>query len=138
MAKSSIITEGTRDIPANEWIPFLANFTRENRGAHAVLEVLGEGVGRQVATEDRPFDGISVDAKDGENTVWIAFGSTPDGLFTHGVHGVMAIRVRAATVNSGAAIEIEARDGTTTLLILTRPEEYALPAADPGENRPSL
>jgi len=138
MAKSSIVTQGTRDIPANEWIPFLANFTRENRGAHAVLEVLGEGVGRQVATEDRPFDGISVDAKDGENTVWIAFGSTPDTLFTHGVHGVMAIRVRAATVNSGAAIEIDARDGTPTLLILSRPEEYALPAADPGKNRPSL
>jgi hypothetical protein len=63
------------------------NFTRENRGAHAVLKVLGEGAGRQVATEDRPFDGISADAKDGENTVWIAFGSTPDDLFTHGVHG---------------------------------------------------
>ena len=49
-----------------------------------------------------------------------------------------AIHVREATVNSGAAIEIEARDGTTTLLILSRPEEYALPAADAGENPPSL
>ena len=139
MAKPSIVTrQETRDIPANEWIPFLADFTRENRGAHAVLEVLGEEVGRQVATEDRPFDGISADAKDGESTVWIAFGSAPDDHFTHGVHGATVIRVRPATGDSGAAIEVDARDGTTTLLILSRPEEYALPAADPGENRPSL
>jgi hypothetical protein len=139
MAKPSMVArQGTRDVPANEWIPFLANFTRENRGAHAALEVLGEGVGRQIETEDRPFEGISADTKDGENTVWIAFSSTPDSLFTHGIHGATAIHVRQATVNSGAAIEIEARDGTTTLLILSRPEEYALPAADPGENPPSL
>jgi hypothetical protein len=139
MAKPSMVTlQGTRDIPVKEWIPFLANFTRENRGAHAFLEVLGEGVGRQVATEDRPFDGISADAKDGENTVWIAFSSAPDDLFTHGVHGATAIRVREATVDSGAAIEVEAGDGTTTLLTLSRPEEYALPASDPRENRPSL
>jgi hypothetical protein len=132
MAEPSIVTrQETKDIPANDWIPFLANFTRENRGAHAVLEVLGEVVGRQVATEDRPFDGISADAKDGENTVWIAFGSGPDDHFTHGVHGATAIRVRPATADSGAAIEADARDGTTTLLILSRPEEYALPAADP-------
>ena len=108
MAKQSMVTrQGTRDIPANEWIPFLAFFTRENRGAHAVLEVLEEGVGRQVATEDRPFDGISADAKDGENTVWIAFGSTPDGLFTHGVHGATAIRVHPAAVSEAEINRID-------------------------------
>ncbi len=139
MAKPTKVTrQETRDIPRNDWIQYLANFTRENRGAHAVLEVLGEGVGRQVATEDRPFDGISADVKDSENTVWIAFGSTPDNHFTHGVHGATAIRVRPATVDSGAAIEVDAQDGTITPLNLSRPEEYALAAADPGENRPSL
>lgn len=138
MAKPSmVIRQETRDIPANQWIPFLADFTRENRGAHAVLEVLGEQVGRQIATENRPFDGISADTKDGESTVWIAFGSTAANLFTHGVHGAKAIRVHPATVDSGAAIEVDARDGATTLLILSRPEEYALPAADSGEERPT-
>src|ERR1700739_3806992 len=95
MANPSMVTrQETRDIPANEWIGFLANFTRENRGAHAVLEVLGEAVGRQVATEDRPFDGISADAKDGENTVWIALGSDPDDHFTHGISGATGLRGR--------------------------------------------
>ena len=139
MARPSMVTrKGTRDIPANEWIPFLANFTRENRGARAFLEVLCKGVGRLVATEDRRFEGISADAKDGENTVWIGFSSTPADPFAHGVHRATAIRVRPATVDSGAAIEVEAGDGTTTLLILSRPEESRPPCRSPGGSRPSL
>jgi len=132
MAKPTMATgKGkTRDIAVDEWTPFLAAFTRENRGAHAVLEVLGEGV----VTENRLFDGISADTKDGERSVWVAFGPTPGGHFTHGVHSVTAIRVRAATGDSGAAIEINSGDGATTLLILSRPEDYALPPAGSGEN----
>jgi hypothetical protein len=99
------------------------------------LEVLGEAAGRQVATEDRPFEGISADSKDGEATVWIAFTSTPDDVFTHAFMVRQRSACARATVDSGAAVEIEARDGTITLLILSRPKEYARPAADPGENR---
>ncbi len=141
MAKPSVVTDqgSTADIAADKWIPFLDAFTRENRGAHAVLEVLGEEVGRQVATEDRVFDGISADTKDGERSVWITFASTTVAdNFTHGVQRVTAIRVRPATVHFGAAVQVEAGDGTTTLLILSLPEEYALPPAGSGENRQTL
>ena len=132
MAKPSPVSgQGiTREIPTDEWIPFLAAFTRENRGAHARVEVLGEGVGRQVAIEDRPFDGIAADVKDRERSVWIAFGSSPAGQYTHGVHGVTAIRVREATVAHGAAVEVDSRDGATTLLTLSKPEDYELPPGD--------
>ena len=75
-------------------IPFLADFTRKNRGAHGRLEVLGLDVGYQVEIENRPFDGIVADVKDGEDAVWIIFGSTPDQRLAHGVYGVTAIRVR--------------------------------------------
>src|ERR1700722_7669898 len=47
-------------------IPFLADFSRKNRGAHARLEVLGPDVGYQVETENRPFDRIVHDVKDCE------------------------------------------------------------------------
>ena len=110
-------------------IPFLADFTRKNRGAHARLEVLGPNVGFQVETENRPFDGIVPDVKDGEDAVWIIFGSTPDQHLTHGVHGVIAIRVRLASALHGAAVLVEAQDGTKTLLELSRPEDYELPPA---------
>jgi hypothetical protein len=117
----------TVTIGRDQWIPFLADFTRDNRGAHARLDVLGPDVGYQVETEDRPFDGIASDTKDGEDAVWITFGSTPDQHLTHGVHGVTVIRIRPAVGLQGAAVLIEARDGTKTLLELSRPEDYELP-----------
>jgi hypothetical protein len=108
-------------------VPFLAEFTRENRGAHARLEVFGPDVGDQVITDDRPFDGISADTKDGERNVWIAFGSTPEDHFAHGVQNVTAIMVRPPTGHAGAALELEAEDGLKTLLSLSSREAYALP-----------
>ena len=120
----------------SRWIDFFARFTRDYRGAHARLEVLGPGVGYQVETEDRPFDGLATDVKDGEDAVWITFGSTPDDHLTHGVQGVTAIRVRPSEARTGPAVLIEARDGTKTLLELSQPEDYALPPAEKAEQRP--
>jgi type V secretory pathway adhesin AidA len=124
-------TQKTQNIAKEQWTTFLTEFTRENRGAHARLEVLGPDVGYQVQTDDRPFDGVSADTKDAEDAVWIAFGSGLDDHFTHGIQNVTAIRVRPPVGESGAALEIVAGDGTTTLLELTPPGAYSLPSAGP-------
>jgi hypothetical protein len=121
-----------QEIPQQDWIAFLAAFTRENRGAHAQIEILGGDIGHAVETQDRPFDGISADVKDREQTVWITLGSTPQDRIAHGVHGARAIRSGGPAPGAGATLEIEAQDGTRTVLTLSRPEEYALP---PGSHR---
>ena len=59
---------------------FLADFTRNNRGAHARLEVLGPDVGYQVETDNRPFDGIAADENDGEDAVWITLDLRPSSI----------------------------------------------------------
>ena len=137
MANSTTVVTGgaTPDIVVDraEWSPFLAEFTRENRGAHARLEVMGGEVGYQVETEDRPFDGIGADYKDNENRVWIYFGSTPDDHLAHSIQNVTAIRVRLPAGLFGAAVLIEAADGSKTLLELSLPQEYALPPGTPQE-----
>ena len=120
----------TLEVTPDRWIPVLAEFTRENRGAHGDLEILGGEIGRSVATEDRPFDGISADVKDGERTVWIMFGSEPEDRLTHSVQNVTAIRVRLPVGESGAAVEVDATDGSRTILKLSLPQEYALPPAE--------
>ena len=51
----------TQEIRKDQWSAFLAEFTRENRGAHARIEVLGTDIGDQVQTDGRPFDGISAE-----------------------------------------------------------------------------
>jgi hypothetical protein len=118
----------TEEIRKDQWIPFLAAFTRENRGAHARVEVLGPDIGSQVETDNRPFDGISTDVKDGEHAVWITFGSTRADHVAHGVQNVAAIRVRPPVSDFGAVVEIVAQGGTRTILELSRPEAYELPS----------
>jgi hypothetical protein len=120
---------GTQEIGKDQWLPFLAELTRENRGAHARVEVVGPDVGYQVEIDKRPFDGISADVKDNEQAVWITFGSTTADHMTHGVQNVTAIRIRPPVGDSGAVLEVVARDGTRTLLELTHPEAYELPPA---------
>jgi hypothetical protein len=126
----------TFEIERDIWIGYLGEFTRENRGAHAQLEVLGnDDIRRAIETQNRPFEGISADVKDGEDAVWITLAPTPAGNFTHGIQKVTAIRVRPPAGRAGAAVEIDAEDGTTTLLELSRPEDFELPpVTPPGRN----
>jgi hypothetical protein len=120
----------TETIPREKWAPFLDEFTRENRGAHARLEVIGTGLGYQVETEDKPFEGVSADIKDGEHNVWITFASTSSDHMTHGVQNVTVIRVIPPRGRFGAVLDIEAADGSRTLLELSRPEDFELPAPE--------
>jgi hypothetical protein len=119
----------TQEIFQDQWIPFLAEFTRENRGAHARLTIIGAeaDVGAQVETENRPFDGVSADVKDRERTVWITFGTSAEDHMTHGVHGATAIRTLPPAGGSGPVLEVESADGAKTLVELVA-QPYSLPA----------
>ena len=115
-------------ISQDRWIQFLDDFTRQNRGAHARVKIIGANaeVGNQVETENRSFDGVSADIKDGESAVWITFESTTEDHITRGVHQATAIHVSPATDSRGAMLEVEAADGSRTILELTLPDAYAL------------
>src|SRR5579884_3184993 len=110
----------TQNVAQDQWAPFLADFTRENRGAHARLTVIGRDteLGVRVETENRPFEGVSADLKDGERTVWISLGSGTKDHMTHGVPRATAIRTLAATEGGGTVLEVESEDGTKTLVEL--------------------
>ena len=136
MTKSSILAQepAAEEIHPDRWIPFLAQFTKENRGAHARLEIISPNteIGYQVETENRPFDGVSSDIKDREREIWIAFGSTREDHLTHGVPNATRLRVLPQGPNGGVILEVEQADGTKNLLDLTSPESYELP---PGDRR---
>src|SRR3569833_2935984 len=133
MKSTRISTEKTsaQTLPSQEWIPYLAQFTVENRGAHARLDIVGAtaDVGYQVETEDRPFDGVAADTKGSESTVWITFGSAANDHIAHGVHHATAIHVLGAVASRGPVLEVEDADGNKTILELTDPQSYALPPA---------
>src|ERR1700704_4539046 len=101
----------TQQIEPNQWIQFLSKFTRDYRGAHGRLEVIGGEVGYQVETENLPFEGVSAGAKDGEYSVWIIFGATPADHLAHGVHGATVIRILPPSNVRGPVLEVDAKDG---------------------------
>ena len=103
----------------------------------ARLAVLAADQGYQVATENRPFDGVPVDARNGEHAVWIAFGSTPADRYTHSINRVTAIRMLPASDDTGVVLAVDAADGTRTIFELTAADAYALPAGTaPGVSGP--
>ena len=130
-SKTQANQQNTEEIQFDQWVPFLDEFTRENRGAHARLEVVGADtdIGYQVETENKPFDGVSADVKVHERTVWITFGSTADEHITHGIQSASVIRTLPPTENTGPVLEVEAADGTKNILELTKPGSYTLPPA---------
>jgi len=84
-------------------------------------------MGYLVPTEDRPFEGISVDSKDGERVVWVSFGSAPGSHLTHGIHNVSSIHMVSPDNTAGAALEVRSSDGTKTILMLDSPGSHSLP-----------
>src|SRR6476661_10177059 len=125
----------TRDVQRSEWLAFLTQFTRENRGAHARLEIIGPESGHQVETDDRPFEGAAADIKDNESAVWITLGTSPSDHLTHGIHNVTAIRALEPEGEAGAVLEVESTDGTKTIVALSPAQAYALPPAPRDERR---
>jgi hypothetical protein len=105
----------------------MATVTRMYRGAHARLEVMSPDVGYEVELEDRPFDGIAADVKDGEQIVWMHFGD-----LAHAIHRVTAVRMTPRMGDAGPVIEAEDEDGAKTILTLGNPIGYAL---SPGEQK---
>jgi hypothetical protein len=119
----------TQEIERGRWVLFLDELTRENRGAHGRLEVLDGEAGYLVETEDKPFDGVSADVRDGEHAVWITFGATADDRLTHGIRRVTAIRTAPGTLDTPVVLGVDSADGTRTILELSPPDAYALPPA---------
>jgi hypothetical protein len=111
-----------QEISLDRWNAVLATITRDYRGAHARLEVMGPDMGYQVETENRPFDGIAADDKDRERVIWIHF----VGL-DHGIHHVRALHMVPRIGEIGPVIEVEDKEGVKTILTLGKPEDYELP-----------
>ncbi len=127
MAQQAIATNAGADpatafeIERDRWVAFLADFTRENRGAPARLEVVGAELGHQVETEDLPFDHVSPDLEDDEEEVWITFGPETEDHLSCGIHNVRDIWVRLPSGETETLLELVANDGTKTVLHLNRP-----------------
>ena len=115
------------EIERDRWQDYLDEFSKRNRGRAARIEVLSEDLGAQEAAEMLPFEGISFESKGSlAPSIEIMFGGTGAADSRHLTRTV--IEARRIVPKLGAdgreeALEIEAGDGTRTILVFeTLPE----------------
>jgi hypothetical protein len=107
----------TREIPRDEWRSFFDIFSRQHEGWLATLEILGKDIGAQKEGEELPLAGVSLASRGNEaEAVSITLGSGPDNHVSHAIVGPTRVWLQQTTAGANAALEIEASDGTQTLL----------------------
>jgi len=107
----------TEEIPRDEWIQFLDEFTREHQGWPVNVEVLDEELGAQTQVRDAPLQGISADVRPaGNHNVSIIVGEEQNPSLTHIVPNTRHVRVARSEDGDDEALEIEAADGSRTLV----------------------
>lgn len=106
----------TREIPRREWAMFFDAFSRAHKGWLATLEVFGDDLGAQTAVRSLPFAGIGADTKSRENRIAVTLGVSPDASITHGISAPRVVTVSRNQTGADDALEIQARDGTVTLV----------------------
>lgn len=102
----------TKEIPQNQWRQFFDDFSKQHAGWVIDLEVIGREIGDQQEVNDLPLVGITADAKGSEPGLEITAGQTTDSHVTHIINRPRHVWVK----QPGNSIEIEAEDGTKTIL----------------------
>lgn len=113
----------TEEIPRQNWVTYLDEFTREHQGEQVTVQVMDREVGVQTEAEDMPFQGISADLKGtGEHDVNIILGNEPAPPLTRIVPEARRILLMRGGRGSEQTLEIEAADGSRTLVRFRLPE----------------
>ena len=110
----------TREIPTHEWVPFLDDFSRRHKGQPVSIEVMGPDLGVQREGESLPLSGVTVDLSDGGDNeqIEVMAGDSPHAHVMHAVRRPAHVRVACADDGADAALQLESRDGTVTLVRL--------------------
>lgn len=115
----------TLEIPRRQWREFFDRMSRLHVDEPVHIQVLRLDLGAQLEVSGLPFDGISADLKDGENSITIAAGSSPDDHIAHLIADPLQVRVLRSLAGDEEVIEIRAADQTTTLLHFDAPRSWS-------------
>ena len=106
----------TKEIPRTEWLKFFDEFSKQHQGWVVTVEVLSPEMGDQEEADGLALVGISADAKDGENRIEIMVGGEPEANLTRIIDNPKRVWVKQAEEEAHEAVEVEAEDGTKTIL----------------------
>jgi hypothetical protein len=105
----------TTQIPQEEWLSFVNQFTALNQGRRFMLEVDNVDLGNEVLLQHASLASITYDSSEKGNDLIISIGQ-PDVVYSHIVSQPMEIW--AAEADTGQAIALQIKDGRNTQTIL--------------------
>ena len=108
----------TIEIPREEWMRRLNEFTVSHEGWLVSLDILGGEIGARPAIDNLPLLGVSADRVNHDGTVAVSVARSRTEHFTHIIEAVTRIHLERANDGAGAALQIESADGTTAVLRL--------------------
>jgi uncharacterized protein DUF5335 len=106
----------TLEIPRNEWVPRLNEFTAMHDGWLVSLDVLGPEIGAQPSIANLPLIGVSADRSTRDRTICISVARSRAGHFTHIIPSVSHLFLTHVHHGADAAVEMVSQDGVTTIL----------------------
>ena len=107
--------QDTTEIPRDSWDAFFARFSEDHETQIVAVEVMGSDIGAQVEGRSLLFSGISPATKD-DKALALTFDSVSGEHLTHMVNKPTHVWLQRAADNTDQALEIEAADGSRTLV----------------------
>jgi hypothetical protein len=110
--------QDTTEIPRDAWNTFFSRFSNDHETQFVAVEVMGRDIGAQVEGRALLLSGIST-ADDAGESLALMFDSVTGEHLTHMVNKPTHVWLQRAPDNTDEALEIEAADGTRTLVRFT-------------------
>lgn len=111
----------TYEIPREQWPMAVTSFGEQHRRWLVSLDVLGPEIGAQPEVRELPLEGISAEPTEKGGLISIFVARSVNDHLTHLIQNPVSIRVEENDAGADA-MQIEAADGTQTIVTLTPPE----------------
>jgi osmotically-inducible protein OsmY len=106
----------TREIPPDQWVRVLDDFSKKHDGWIVEVELLGSTLGDQQESNRLPLVGISADVKGREKRIEVIVGGRPDAHLTRIINRPKRVWLKQPEEPAHEAIEVESEDGIITLV----------------------
>ena len=106
----------TVEIPREEWIRRLNEFTAIHEGWLVSLDILGVELGAQPEIDNLPLLGVSADRVNHDGTIVVSVALSRNEHFTHIIEAVTRIYLERTDDGAEVALQIESADGTKAIL----------------------
>jgi hypothetical protein len=111
----------TIEIPRDQWPTAVTSFGERHRRALVSVDVLGPEIGAQTEVRSLPLEGISAEPANKGGLVSIFVERDVDDHLTHLIEHPTRIRVEQTDDGVDLAMQIEAADGTSTIVTFLPP-----------------